>query len=318
MYDMDIGSMEVADAVALLLLAERFQVDKARRAVVAELSKKTLTLNDARILMQLPEAFFQSEELVPFRLKCGDIFADHVLDLDTFLEAKQIQLLSASELHALLRSDRLHITSEDSTWHAVALWSAVHEPDPHTLARFCQALRFPLMSPGYIHDVICRSDLIKLYPEVIMPYVTFGLAFSRFSTARQKTEKKHLPEHLFAVRVPPTATGRTVQLRFPNARKLAEQGTCKTHAIVQGYDLAFYLHRTGTEFSLTIGTEAGREESQGFKRLIALKVAWGEASKKCELGAAWGVKLIALNRSIESVTFEPDDSLNAELHICAQ
>ena len=69
-------------------------------------------------------------------------------------------------VHALLSDDRLRVGSEEQVYNAAITWLKAQQPpvDAETAANVLALVRYPLVSPAFMRDVVSKEALLQTAP----------------------------------------------------------------------------------------------------------------------------------------------------------
>jgi len=107
--------------------------------------------------------------------------AAKVTALQGFDEVEMIEEATLAQVQALVADDRLTAKSEEAVFSAVARFAEAKQPAEADLLGLLRYVRFPLMSPSFLHQTVRRSPLLQapagqeLLWEMMVP-VASGLA----------------------------------------------------------------------------------------------------------------------------------------------
>jgi hypothetical protein len=252
--------------LALLMLADKFGVSACVQACVKILDEKSLNLEDASILLSLPDSLLQQKCLLPLLKRSRKTIEKELVNLDELFDTEQYLLPSLNVLRIALESSKTRVHSENTVFCLVWGWVGKNchgaSARKAALEELLPLLRFGHMTGDFLLSISEQPELATpLAEKLIKEALRFRMGRKEpgsFGLSRISRRPRNLGSRGFTVA--------KSELLRPEEGEVGNFGP-----IIDGYAFWLRMHRFGAgsfQFALHL---QGWSQLQGPEDKVSLK-----------------------------------------------
>jgi hypothetical protein len=156
---------DLTEVLNILILSDQYQIKCVQANCVKRLMAIVRQLDDVNYLLEfIPPELVKDADMTEIVVKCKEILRSvfSKYPLESFWTQEVFLDLAPLCIQQLLAGSFFHARSENTVWRAVEYWCRARPDRGQYFTEFAPYIKFPLMTPDFLRDVVSMSDKLAL------------------------------------------------------------------------------------------------------------------------------------------------------------